>query len=462
MDPRARLAAVLGTCAVAALVIWAGTATSCATPAEEPRSPSERGPREDTCEQAIAPSTFAPRAPDDEPKVPPSRLVIELAVAETALERILDARIPKGLGSASRQPIGAPGEVTYTVSRGAPDATLAGDTLEVKVPIHAAVEICKPIGRLCPTYGACQPNLVATTRVPLRLDEDYGIEPPKVEVRVTRGCRIAGFDVTDEVQRAAAGARRRAERQIAMAIPDLRATMTRATGLLSRPVAVGQDRCLRITPEAISQGAPTSRKGMLETSFEVRGTVEPTPCDARFPSPTLPPLGRFDGRVAPSELVTREPLAADVLEILKPSAPAGVEVRLLRIAPHRTPAGPRLALEVELEGRACGTLWAIAAPSLEEGRLVLDGLEATSPQNAPVLDGIRWETEGVVADDLARRLARRAREASAAVDLDGVELDAAVDVAEVSARADVTADGIVVTSRARGRLRIVVASPSPR
>lgn len=467
MEPRARFAAVLGTCAVGlvAAALWSGSATSCAATAPEPQAPREGGSKggsEDPgCARTLAASDFRPVPPAEEPKPPLSRVVVELSVAEAALERVLDARIPKGLGSATRQPIGAPGEVSYTVSRGAPEATLVGDTLEVRVPIHAAVEVCKPIGRLCPTYGTCQPSLVATTRVPLRLGEDYAIEPPKVDVTVTRGCRIAGFDVTSEVQSAAAGARRRAERQIADAIPDVGAALDDAMRGLAQPLTVDGDRCLRVTPRAIRQGAPRGVGDRLEIAFEVEGTVADVSCDARFDAPELPRLTRLEGEMRPSELSTRTLLAGDLTDRLEATAPADVEVGVLRARPHLTPDGSRLAVELELGGAICGRVWGVGQPRIRDDSLVVDVLEPVSTDARGTLDGMSLRVPGVGADDLASRLAERLSDASVAVDgLD--DLRAEVSIGEATAEAVVVPRGTAITTRARGRVRIVVAAPVAR
>lgn len=465
MEPRARLAAVLGTCVVGlvAALLWSGSATSCASRSTEPEVAGVGGRPEGRCAVTLGPSDFEPVAPTRESDAPTSRVVVELAVAEAALERILDARIPKGLGAATRQPIGTPGELSYSVSRGEPDATLVGDTLEVKLPIVAAVEVCKPIGRLCPIYGTCQPSLVATTRVPLRLGEDYAVDPPTVEVRVTRGCRIAGFDVTGEVQSAAAGARRRAEREIAAAIPDVRALLDEAMKALARPVAVDDERCLRIVPRAVRQGDPTSREGTLGASLELEGTVEDAPCDARFPAPELPRLARRRGPARPSELVTRHLVGGELADRLRPRGPAEVDLRPLRVRPHRTAEGPRLALEIEVDGPTCGRLWALGDPHLDDDALVLRELEPTSDAPAGLLDGIELAMEGVGEDDLARRLVDRLRAASSGLAVEELaELALRIDLGAVDAQAAVTADGVAIVTRASGRLRIVVASADTR
>ena len=470
MEPRARLAALLGTCAIGLITaaLWSGTATSCAATTPEPHPAGEGGSPDGGCARTVPSSDFRPVPPTEEPEPPISRVVVELSVAETALERLLDARIPKGLGSATRQPIGAPGEVSYTVSRGTPDVALVGDTLVVKVPVHAAVEVCKPIGRLCPIYGSCQPQLVATSRVALALGEDYAIAPPTVDVSVTRGCRIAGFDVTGEVQSAAAGARRRAERQIQAAIPDVRALLEDAMKALARPLAVDDGRCVRVVPRAVRHGAPKSADGMLQARYQVEGTVEDAACDARFDPPELPRLTALRGAVRSSELVTRRLLQGELADRLEPSAPTGVEARVLRVRPHRTSAGARLAVELELGGGTCGRLWGLGEPRIEGSGLVVDPLEPTSADAVGALDGIGLRVGGVDADDLASRLAARLRklqlvEALGVKGLEGLDdLRADVSVGRATAKAEVTPGGTAITTRAPGRLRIVVAPADKR
>src|SRR5690606_34028340 len=128
-----------------------------------------------------------------------SRLTLLGELSERQLLAELAAHIPGTLAQAKRRPIGAPGEVTYTVKRGALDSSVDNGVFHFVTLANAEIEICKPLGPFCVTYGRCQPVLATTVSMPLSLTRDFAWQRATSKVHAERGCRIAGFDVTERL-----------------------------------------------------------------------------------------------------------------------------------------------------------------------------------------------------------------------------------------------------------------------
>src|SRR5690606_37494711 len=98
--------------------------------------------------------------------LPSSRIVLTASVDKPQLLREIASHIPETLATAKRRPIGTPGEVSYTVTRGSVDSSIADGAFHVTTLANASIEICKPVGPFCVTYGRCQPVLATTVSLP--------------------------------------------------------------------------------------------------------------------------------------------------------------------------------------------------------------------------------------------------------------------------------------------------------
>jgi Domain of unknown function (DUF4403) len=462
MDRRTRVTALLGSGAATltlAAVTLSGAcageaAVGSAVPSTSAPSPSSTAATA-TC-TPIEPTAFepAPAAPFTEPQ---STLVVELAAPLRVVEAELDRRIPKSLGAASGVPIGRAGEVSYHVGRGHPKVTLEGDELVVVLPITAAVEVCKPIASLCPVYGACQPNLAATVRLPLRLSADWTLPRPTIAVAVTRGCRIAGFDVTGEVRKQAARGRAQARRRIERAMPDLRRELELALRELRRPVQLGDGLCAEVVPERLRQHAVRQDEGVVHLALSVDGLVRRAPCRTTLPTPRLPELVHAseapgDGHVRVTRLHPWDSLALQ----RRGRAPEPITV----VTSSAGPDGQRLALDLTLGGAGCGRLWVVDDPRVDDRGLRLGSLRAVRgasaqaralvPRLGPLVD------PSIAPDPIAAAIVSAA--ASAPFPIDSLAADIAMTPAPTMVQA--TADGLAVTAVQTGRVRLRFAEPS--
>jgi len=307
-------------------------------------------------------------APPFEP--PASTLLVEASLPLAALASEVDARLPKTLDAGNRKPIGAAGEITYQVTRGSPSVTVKDGSLVVDIPISADVEVCKPLGPLCPTYGRCQPKLSSRTTLPLEPKSDWTLEGATVKVTVSQGCRVAGLDVTDEVEKAAAKGQRRAQDQIAAAMKKGAAALKEQMGRLTKPLPLAPGQCVLVRPNAARHRPLTESRGQLQLGVAIEGSIATADCDAATKDPVeLPPIEQGplgEGRI---HLVNIVPYA-ELLTAFTAERPEGVELHALRA--H----GSDLAIELTLSGDVCGRTWAVVKPRLEGSQL---RLEAVSP-----------------------------------------------------------------------------------
>jgi len=376
------------------------------------------------------PSATLPVEPAPPFEPPSSNLVVEARVSVAALTQAVDATLPKTLDSAQRKPIGTPGEITYQVTRGQPALSLKNGALVVDLPISASVEICKPLGPLCPTYGRCQPTLSSRTTLPLEPTEDWKLEGAAVAVSVQTGCSVAGLDATAEVKKAAEKGRQRAQGQIAAALKKVEKDLDEQLSRLARPLRLAAGQCVKVAPETVRYQPVVEAEGQLRLVAAVEGRLSSSPCDAPAQkNHTVPPLSR--GTLGePALRLTTIILYAELLTALNESLPDGVaEVHALRA--H----GPKLAVEVTLEGRRCGRMWAVVEPQWKDGRLQLSGSGSVPALSAP------WSFEPLPGLE----------------QLDAVEgVTARQDLKEVPPQWIVTQGGLAVVRVRTGRVELVL------
>lgn len=381
------------------------------------------------CATTIA-STWVPPEAAPPFEAPRSNLVVEAQVPLVALTEVVDAKLPKVLDGAQRKPIGAPGEITYQVTRGKPVLSVKKGALLVDLPIMASVEICKPLGPICPTYGRCQPTVSSRTTLPLEPTADWKLKGAAVAVSVQTGCSVAGLDATAEVKKAAETGRRRAQGQIATALKRGEAELKKQVARLARPIALTADTCVRVAPDAVRYQPVVEVDGHLRLAAAVEGRLSRVACDAApAEAPALPPLSRAELGEPALRLVTT--IAYDDLRAaLHEHRPEGVA------AVHAVRAhGNDLAVEVTLEGQTCGRTWVVMKLEGKKGRLVLAASSPVPELAAP------WTLDPL--PSLERLNA-----------IDGVK--ARQDLSEVPPQWVVTDDGVAVVRTRTGRVTLVL------
>lgn len=351
------------------------------------------------------------RLPDEMPPLaaapaavlPKSHISVGLEVAVDRLKRELGRQVPTTLARASRQDIGSPGEVTYVVKRGGFDVKLDGDRLRVSTPISADVEVCKPLGPFCPTYGRCAPQLLSTASLPIVLGKDYEVGASQVSVSLTKPCVIAGMDVSPEIRKMANQQAGGVQRRINGSVPPLRPSVEAGWKQLFVPVALGASTCLRITPDRLAQAWPTLHDGTLSARIAVSGALRvDQPCDlktAETPTP-LPALVVDDE--LPKDVALELPMqiswaetSSELSRSLK--ADASKPLRVSQVRAHGTTIDGKgtLALDVTIEGSTCGEARLLADPVWNEkaSRLELTRVRLAPGQakRAALLDGAGLE-----------------------------------------------------------------------
>jgi hypothetical protein len=325
------------------------------------KNPGARGAESGSCETRLSEAPFM--LPAAAPlQLPRSHISVDFEANIAALEREIGREVPTRLATVKGMPIGAPGEVSYTVDRGSFDVKLAGDRLDVTIPVSVEAEVCKPLGPFCPTYGRCSPRLAAKVSVPALLGADYEIPRSRVSIGVTRGCTIAGFDATPEIRKAAGQQAGMVQSRIDRSIPKLRPFVQNAWELLHVPVALGNTTCLRIQPDSLTQAHPRLNDQMLYARISATGSLAvEDPCekpDAAIRPSALPPLATGD---APDGVALEVPIRiawADVSAAITRSAGTSLLVK----AEARSAPDAKVAIKATLSGTVCGTTWLLAEP----------------------------------------------------------------------------------------------------
>lgn len=358
-----------------------------------PRTVGEGGDADLGEQEPRACATALPAAPPalENPgpvAVPTSRLALRAEVSFDRIAREVERQVPTSLASAAKKPIGAPGRVTYQVTRGRPEVGLSGTDLDIRFVANASVEVCKPLGPLCPVYGSCSPSLNVRTKIPLAIGEDYALGKSSVGLDVARPCAIVGLDVTDKMMQAAEGASRDAKKKVDESIPPIRPLAARAWADAQKPLPLPQGGCVTLRPERLSSTRPRAESGALVLSFAVMGQVslhETCPAEAAARPTPLPPLERADGSDETSVLFAvatvswgdvEKALASALVDAGGPSAPSALSIRGVGVRGHRADSGAVVALRLTLEGEACGDLWVLARPVVEGEAIVLRDVRA--------------------------------------------------------------------------------------
>jgi hypothetical protein len=328
--------------------------------------------------------TAAPPLP-----APDSRIALTVRLPLERLRHEIERRVPVELAAAGGQNVGSVGRLSYSVRRGAVAVRLEQDTLLVEIPVTGYAEVCLPIGSACPRVSSCSPALTMTAAIPLALGPDFSFGASKVSVQITRGCVIAGIDATSRFSGAAQQNAAAAGRRIDQTLPSLQPELQAAWAGLGQPIPVGNGACLRGYPQRLVQ-APATLDGD-DIAFHVgifaiayhepicpapRETAPPQPLPAVEHVPALEPL---------TELAVAEnrPLAELSRALGRLEPPAGLaSLSLVELRAIATPAGARIATQLQLGGEHCGQAWLTAQPraSSDGAQITLAGVQAAPGQ----------------------------------------------------------------------------------
>jgi hypothetical protein len=344
-------------------------------------SQTEPGAPDGLCSEPVtATGLTLPEAPPAEP--PRSRVSVDLVAARSRIESELARQIPTELAAESGQPIGAPGRLSYRVTRGALALGVEDESVVLSTNVRVNASVCKPLGPFCPVYGRCAPELVARGALPLLVGQDYSLPRSQVAIQVTKPCVIAGYDATPRLKGIAEQQARSIERQINRRLPKIRPQVQRVWQALRSPVALEDDACLRIRPDQVMQSPPHLDERELRLRFAVLGELRHSrPCPPTEPDEqeTELPSPEKDADLAPG-VDLRTALVVDwqsVSEQLTRTLPQGTGASgpgagpaLQRVQARGVMVGeqPQIALALDREGDSCDHLVALALPEYDASR----------------------------------------------------------------------------------------------
>lgn len=315
-------------------------------------------------------------APSGEPALryapPESRLGLEVRLDEARLSNELSERVPKLLAQASGREVGAPGKLSYKISRGSFSFALRAEELVVSTELNGDIEVCKPLGPVCLRYGECRPSWNAQVSLPLAWQVPL---KATTHIEMTSGCVLkpVGYNATPHVKEVTAKEAAKVGRRINLELAEAQRQWLAHLGEGLRAVPVATDAqqeplCLRFTARELAYSVGPSgdpSKPGLRVAGQVRGQLG-LGCES---APALP---------APEYVSTLEP-GVDV------HVPVEVSFRSLEQQLRRTAAGAVTlrsfrsfgapapnTLYVGLEGyNDCGTLWLLVQPQLTPGGIQL-------------------------------------------------------------------------------------------
>lgn len=298
-------------------------------------------------------------------ELPTSQLVFTGDVAEAQVLTAISAQVPATLAHEKDRPIGAPGRVTYTVTRGTIDSSLRDGAFHVTTLANASIEVCKPLGPFCVTYGRCQPVLATTVSLPLALNDDYGYKPLTTSLRAERGCQIAGFDVTPRLTSLARSNLDTIQKRIERSLPPIRPWAERLWELTRNPLFLDAGHCLRVTPKRFVQAPAKETSTGYELGVGVDLNVELTTNCERRESPPLEPLATETNLAKQpalrlAQLVDTESVAKQLSASVRGAFGDGEQVHSVVVHTAKIGNENRLVLDAKLNGRSCGNTWLTA------------------------------------------------------------------------------------------------------
>ncbi|MBX3187703.1 MAG: DUF4403 family protein [Labilithrix sp.] len=327
-----------------------------------PRVP-DTSPVPQTCAASLAPrASRVPWISTVRPfEAARSSVVVHVELPLANLRQTLEAKVPRRLAEERDHDIGVAGRLEYTVDRGPIAMRVEGEALVVESQVKVVARACAK--GAC--YAGCEPEALATARVPLRLGADYKFRPSEVRFDVTRGCAvraIGGFvtvDVTPVLRSRLALEAPRVQAAIDRELPDMRPQALRLWAELGKPRPLAFGACMVLAPEEITQGPASGTSELARLRFGLLARPElQLRCAEAGPYPrrarALPPL-RDDPAL---------PEAGDVhLAVIFPpeapgraleGAPEALDLGRGRARVQRASGDTTSGLDLDLRGEACG------------------------------------------------------------------------------------------------------------
>ena len=338
----------------------------------------------------------------------PSRAVVHVEVSLARIREELERAVAPRVADVRDQDIGVAGSLRYHADRGPFTLAVEGGEIVVRTPVRAHAEACAKGS----CYASCDPEAVATARVPLALRADYTFSPSRVDVAFTRGCSLRALggllkiDVTPMVAARVRPSLARVEQEINARLPSPRPQVERLWAELARVRPLPLGACASPRPRGIVQGPMSGRGETLVGRFAVVAEPEiEAPCTATpTAAPPLPPLTQDPAMPDEDDLVVTmvTPLTRAAAG-LEGDGPLEMRARAVVKRADVRPSGAGKALfDVELEGEVCGNVAVLAGLAWAKGA---DHITLTQAELAPG-ERERLEAAKLDPDALPRELAR--------------------------------------------------------
>jgi hypothetical protein len=413
--------------------------------------------------------TEPPSLPPPHP-VPPARsgeLWLSIDVPLAVIEREFEKQVPKTLAAEEHRPIGAPGEVTYRVTRGKSKLRATDGRLTATLPVNIELSLCKPFGSLCIGYGSCSPAYDVKATWDLTLGADHELPDVRLSQKVTEKCSV-GIDVTEHVTRVVTDQLREAEARIDREMPPLAPWVDRAIAEMTRPSLLRVGQCVALSPTELLLDGPKTDGARLTFSVGLVGTIEDAACDAPPHRGRGLPVRRAKRERDGARLEVREHLPAEKLaEPLGLAVKSASSAELALALRDYALVEDGLLLEVELSGHACGTVWISSSLGVVGDRLSLQNSKAhasalTAEQTANLEAALTrpLDVESAVPRWLEDRAIEERTDILGTLLAEQAELELEVQAPKVrGVRALPADDGIWLTTEVDSELTLSVTSP---
>jgi hypothetical protein len=360
-----------------------GLATSCSPPSHTAAHTAQ----DKTAEPCRSPAqatrpTWAEPVPPPAPEVGEAWLTLDLPLA--AIQREVERYVPRTLAAEEDRPIGAPGRVSYRVTRGQPKLRASGGQLVATLPVQIDLSLCKPFGSLCIGYGSCTPAYEVKASWDLTLSAQHELPDVRLTQKVTKRCSI-GLDVTDHVTGVVKEQLRGVEAQLEGRIPPLAPWVDRAIVELTRPSMLAVGQCIAFAPTEVLLAGPVTNSERVTFGVGLSGAMTEAACDAPpHPGRGLP-VRRPEHSADPPRLQLRQHFPAEAVRTALAGATARASTSSLRLTLREhilTRSG--VLLELELGGSACGTVWVEVQLGVDGEHVSIDAAHVHEGDHLPV------------------------------------------------------------------------------
>lgn len=308
---------------------------------------------------------------------------LSIDVPMALIEQEFERHVPRQLAAEKDRPIGAPGLVTYRVTRGRPKLRASAGKISVALPVQIDLSLCKPFGGLCIGYGSCTPAYDVKATWDLTLNAEHELPAVRLSQKVTEACRV-GVDVTEHVTNVVREQLRDIEQRIADERPALAPWIDRAIKELTRATYLTVDQCVALAPSEILLDGPTTSGDHFSWAVGVRGTVAEVECNASPHRGRGLPVKRAEQKASSPTLEIRQRVTPDAFAsaLTKALERASKPELGLRLAQHEL-VRDGVAFSVDLSGSECGRVWVLAGIGVLDQRLALREVRVLASKMPP-------------------------------------------------------------------------------